>query len=405
MLISRALVRTERRDLCGVVDRFRASEAGEQTRPGGLILTTIGGWLGSSELARLTVHDDGTATGSLLSGQVSFMLARPHMPPSLGLLPDLSEGKEREAIIGTDALNDWTSRFVVQLAAPHAQHLTMERDGRTERVLVDVESGSWAALDEEDGRWIVRQDGPNALWDAVEEQLGRWRAAGTPALEEFTVSVTPQGQTINWQTPRPVPLVCPSWRTAREAVGRLIYRDPRATVRVLPTMRVIDDLPTQGRLRVLVGLRNACADCETTTSSWTKHRQHHMRGLGARWGGVRRSSYPAMDGGPWCEGLHGGCGRRHHHIHGHRGAPEPVGVAGCGLARRRCGRGERGSAVAGRICASRYSRAARPPARRGCPILSRPGSPVTALPARRRRDNYAAENACGTTSRGGMMAA
>ncbi|MCX4460156.1 hypothetical protein OOK58_57155 [Streptomyces sp. NBC_01728] len=74
----------------------------------------------------------------------------------------------------------------------------MERDGRTEHVLVDVESGSWAVLYEEDGRWIVRQDGPNALWDAVEEQLGRWHAAGTPALEEFTVSVTPQGQTITW---------------------------------------------------------------------------------------------------------------------------------------------------------------------------------------------------------------
>ncbi|MEU1449005.1 hypothetical protein, partial [Streptomyces mirabilis] len=48
----------------------------------------------------------------------------------------------------------------------------------------------------------------------------------------------------------------------REAVGHLIYRDPRATVRVLPTMRVIDDLPTQGRLRVLVGLQ-ALATGET----------------------------------------------------------------------------------------------------------------------------------------------
>jgi hypothetical protein len=74
----------------------------------------------------------------------------------------------------------------------------MERDGRTEHVLIDAESGSWAALYEKDGRRIVRQDGPNALWDAVEEQLGRWHAAGTPAPEEFTVKVTPQGQTINW---------------------------------------------------------------------------------------------------------------------------------------------------------------------------------------------------------------
>jgi methyltransferase of ATP-grasp peptide maturase system len=170
----------------------------EQTRPGGLILTTIGGWLDSSELARLTVHDDGTASGRLLSGEVSFMLARPHMPPPLGLLPDMNEGKEREAVIGSDVLTDWTTRFVVQLAAPGAQRLTMERDGHQEDVLIDVESGSWAAIYEDAGRWIVRQDGPEALWDGVEEQLGRWHAAGTPALEEFTVSVTPEGQTISW---------------------------------------------------------------------------------------------------------------------------------------------------------------------------------------------------------------
>ncbi len=170
----------------------------EQTRPGGLILVTIGGWLGSSELARLTVHEDGTASGPLLGGGVSFMLARPQLPPPLGLLPDLSAGKEREAIIGADVLNDWTSRFVVQLAVPCAQHLTLQQNGRTEDVLIDAESGSWAALYEEYGRWMVRQDGSSALWDAVEEQLGRWRAAGTPALEEFTVSVTPQGQAIRW---------------------------------------------------------------------------------------------------------------------------------------------------------------------------------------------------------------
>lgn len=170
----------------------------EQTRPGGMILSTIGGWLGSSELARLTVHDDGTATGPLLSGDVSFMLARPHMPPPLGLLPDLSAGKEREAVLPASALDHWVSRFVVQLAVPQAQRLKMSRDGHTDDVLIDVESGSWAALYEDNGRWIVRQDGPTLLWDAVEEQLGRWHAAGTPALQQFTVSVTPDRQTITW---------------------------------------------------------------------------------------------------------------------------------------------------------------------------------------------------------------
>ncbi|MFF5984441.1 ATP-grasp peptide maturase system methyltransferase [Streptomyces olindensis] len=170
----------------------------EQARPGGLILVTVGGWLGASELARLTVHEDGTASGPLLGGGVSFMLARPHLAPPLGLLPDLEDGKERETTVEAEVLNNWTSRFVVQLAAPDAQRVTMQRDGHTEDVLVDVETGSWAAVWWGGDRWLVRQAGPDALWDRVEEQFSRWCAAGAPSLEEFTVTVTPEGQTIRW---------------------------------------------------------------------------------------------------------------------------------------------------------------------------------------------------------------
>ncbi|MFJ9026870.1 hypothetical protein ACIRPU_44145 [Streptomyces sp. NPDC102259] len=38
------------------------------------------------------------------------MLVRPHTPP-LGLLPDLSAGNEREALIGADVLTDRTTRL------------------------------------------------------------------------------------------------------------------------------------------------------------------------------------------------------------------------------------------------------------------------------------------------------
>ncbi|WP_458248866.1 ATP-grasp peptide maturase system methyltransferase [Streptomyces sp. MAI_2237] len=170
----------------------------QQTRPGGQILTTIGGWLNASELVRLTVHEDGTASGPALGGQVSFMLARPHQAPSLGLLPDLGAGRQREAIIGGDGLDDWASRFVAQFAVPSAQRLKLRDGQHNTDVLIDTETGSFAALYKEYGRWIVRQGGPEPLWDAVEDQLSRWHAAGAPALEEATIHVTSAGQSIHW---------------------------------------------------------------------------------------------------------------------------------------------------------------------------------------------------------------
>ncbi|MGW1067150.1 hypothetical protein ACWD4F_21855 [Streptomyces aureus] len=86
----------------------------------------------------------------------------------------------------------------IQSATPHVQRLTMNREGSTEEVLIDVTSGSWAALYDDSGRWIVRQAGPENLWDSIEEHLSHWHAAGTPALEEFKVTLAPDGQSLRW---------------------------------------------------------------------------------------------------------------------------------------------------------------------------------------------------------------
>ncbi|MEH0579160.1 ATP-grasp peptide maturase system methyltransferase [Streptomyces sp. B21-108] len=170
----------------------------EQTRPGGIILATLSGWLYSSELARLTVGKDGTARGRLLGGQVSFMIARPQLPPPAGLLPDVDDGEERTTLLAADALDDWNTRFVAQIAAPHAQRLSLNRDGRAEHLLIDVDAGAWAAVVRDGETWTVRQGGPARLWDDVEETVTRWRADGAPGLDQFEVTVTPEGQTVTW---------------------------------------------------------------------------------------------------------------------------------------------------------------------------------------------------------------
>ncbi|WP_438487860.1 ATP-grasp peptide maturase system methyltransferase [Streptomyces sp. S186] len=185
---------------CGVVDLPYAWV--EQTRPGGIILATLCGWLHSSELARLTVGEDGTARGRFLGGQISFMLARPQLPPPLGMLPDLDDGDAHPTSLAPDILDDWNTRFVAQLAAPKAQHISLDRNGRTEHVLIDVSAGAWASLFQDRDRygdgWTVRQGGPARLWDAVEAHVARWRADGAPALERFEVVVTSEGQTVTW---------------------------------------------------------------------------------------------------------------------------------------------------------------------------------------------------------------
>ncbi|MFF9215648.1 ATP-grasp peptide maturase system methyltransferase [Streptomyces viridosporus] len=170
----------------------------EQTKPGGTILATLCGWMHASELARLTVGDNGVAHGRLLGGQVSFMLARPQSPPPPGMLPDLTAGEERAARLGADVLDDWATRFVAQLAAPRVQRLSLTLADTTQHVLVDVEAGAWAVLSLDGEQWTVRQGGPAQLWDQIEEHLLRWRADGSPPLDRFEIIVTPEGQRITW---------------------------------------------------------------------------------------------------------------------------------------------------------------------------------------------------------------
>ncbi|MFF5972191.1 ATP-grasp peptide maturase system methyltransferase [Streptomyces sp. NPDC012769] len=165
----------------------------EQVRPRGHIVATIVGWLHASEMVRLTVNEDGTAIGRFLGDQVSFMLARPHLPPPIGMLPEM-DGTEREVLVHPGVIDYWTARLITQAAAPRAQRLMLG----DEHVFLDVESGAWAAVRPDGDTWAVRQGGGDALWDRIEDDLLRWTRAGQPALASFIVTVGPEGQRICW---------------------------------------------------------------------------------------------------------------------------------------------------------------------------------------------------------------
>ncbi|MEV3855027.1 ATP-grasp peptide maturase system methyltransferase [Streptomyces sp. NPDC050095] len=174
-----------------------------QVKPGGTILVTLAGWSFGHGLVRLTVDDEGGASGRFLPGYTSFMIARPHDHPPRGRL-EFMPGEQRPSRIDPTLLDDWTGRFVGQLAAPSA-----ERFGTgAEQIYLDVATGSQARTrPSAGGGWSVEQRGPLKLWDAIEDAVEVWTAAGAPHVESFGLTITHEGQHVWLGTPDG-----PSWR-------------------------------------------------------------------------------------------------------------------------------------------------------------------------------------------------
>ncbi|MBD0708652.1 MULTISPECIES: ATP-grasp peptide maturase system methyltransferase [unclassified Streptomyces] len=164
-----------------------------QTRPGGIVLGTVGSWPWGTGLARLTVGEDGTAEGGIV-GRSSFMQARAQAV--VPLAGDLSARTacpdgERPALVPPLALEEWMPAFLAQLAAPGAQFVrATDGDGTPLRYLFDPERESFAAFVPDGPGWTVRQGGPVPLWDRVERSLVAWQDAGRPGIETVRLQVT-----------------------------------------------------------------------------------------------------------------------------------------------------------------------------------------------------------------------
>ncbi|MGA6157867.1 ATP-grasp peptide maturase system methyltransferase [Stenotrophomonas sp. NPDC087984] len=171
-----------------------------QTKPGGTILTTLapGSWAYGTGLARITVHEDGTAEGRII-GESSFMQARSQAV--VPLAGDLSArtayaDSERAAKVPPTLLEEWMPAFLAQLAAPGAQLVRATgSDGRLQLYVFDADRESFAAFAENGSGWTVRQGGPAALWDDIERTLIAWQDDGRPDISTVRLRVTPRSHT------------------------------------------------------------------------------------------------------------------------------------------------------------------------------------------------------------------
>lgn len=174
-----------------------------QTRPGGIILATVGTWAYGTGLAKLTVTAEGTAKGRLIR-RTSFMPARAQTGTVID--GDLAfrmayADTERTARLDPEMLGEWMPAFLAQLAAPGTQLIrSTSDDGEPEVYLFDIERESFAALTSTDAGWRVRQGGPAAVWDVIEDAMGRWQQAGSPDIDDVELTVTQERHTYGFSS-------------------------------------------------------------------------------------------------------------------------------------------------------------------------------------------------------------
>ncbi|MFI0480260.1 methyltransferase domain-containing protein [Actinomadura sp. 9N215] len=164
----------------------------EQTRPGGVIvLPWMPGWR-SGHLVKLTVADDGTATGPI-GEPCGFMLLRDQRRP-----PGPVEGDKRRsrAVVTPREVAEAGEGFEIAMAGfmPGVEGGGFDNDDGSYRLT--ARSGDSRALVVHrpgEAAAQVEQIGPRDLWDEIVASYRRWTTWGRPGSERFGLSVTHDG--------------------------------------------------------------------------------------------------------------------------------------------------------------------------------------------------------------------
>lgn len=175
----------------------------EQTAPGGLIVLPWGTGLYNGVLVRLTVGEDGTASGPVV-GDCAFMWNRREAPErdvtATVRDQDANEATAtRTSLDPRDVFGDEDAAFTVGALVPDSRYAVGHGPAGEFTVwLADHTTGSWASVDFVPGatEYDSHQNGPRRLWSEVETAYDWWRKAGSPVRTRFGLTVTGAGQRL-----------------------------------------------------------------------------------------------------------------------------------------------------------------------------------------------------------------
>lgn len=173
-----------------------------QTRPGGLVLAPWGPTYGGEAVVRLTVAENGTATGRFV-GSSAFMrlreqrTRREHVRAYLGGQAWPADGHRSITGVSPESVGDWQVMFAIGVQVPGAfPWAETYDDGSYTLWLRDSAVTSWATVDYVPGRaeFEVYQSGPRGLWDEVVAAYRWWEAQGRPGFDRFGLTVDEAGE-------------------------------------------------------------------------------------------------------------------------------------------------------------------------------------------------------------------
>jgi protein-L-isoaspartate(D-aspartate) O-methyltransferase len=175
-----------------------------QTRVGGQVVTPWETPYGAGGLLSLTVSDDGTATGTIVDN-VAFMWLRDQRPPQASLRESVYD-TDQASVTYTDLHPAYATNFdpavAIALRVPHCRMICSSALDDSEAFtlwFLDPSSRSWAKIHYESDadQYHVDQLGPRHLWDEVEAACRWWLQAGSPKAEQWTFTITPEGQHVD----------------------------------------------------------------------------------------------------------------------------------------------------------------------------------------------------------------